>query len=348
MLDALQRSRIGEGGGFLLISPKDKLFVAASDPALILKPTPAAGVNTLHDRAMAGYRGSGITVNAAGVEELSAIVSVPSTDWFVVARIPTEEAFATLTHTKKFLLRNALVVLVVALLLTGLVTWPIFKPLSEAARQAERMTQNEIPLEALKVVRDDEVGHLTSAFNRLLLKLMGSQAELERMAHHDSLTGLPNRRLLNDHLAQALARAERNDLRVALLMMDLDGFKPINDKLGHDAGDAALCLIGQRFNLVIRKSDTLARVGGDEFVLLSGDLAGSPEEVRLMVETIAVKCLDQVVEPLILGTHPVQLGVSIGIAIGDKNSTPDALLSAADGAMYAAKRGGGGAYVVAS
>jgi diguanylate cyclase (GGDEF)-like protein len=348
MLDTLQNGRIGETGGFLLISPTDALFVSASDPAMILKPTPPPGVNPLHDRAIAGYRGTGITLNAKGIEELSAMVSVPSTGWFVVARIPTAEAFATVGRTRDFVLRNSLVVAGIALLLVVLIAWRLFKPLFDAARHAEQMTRGTAPLEPLKVARDDEVGHLTTAFNRLLLKLLGSQAELERMAHHDSLTGLPNRRLLIDRMTQALARARRNKTRVAALFMDLDGFKPINDTLGHEAGDEALRVVAKRFTQAIRQSDTLARMGGDEFVLLACDLDGLPDAIRQIAETIAGKCLALISEPLTLQEQPVRLGVSIGIALCDEHCTPDSLLNAADNAMYEAKRMGRGCYVVAS
>ncbi|WP_206047189.1 diguanylate cyclase domain-containing protein, partial [Noviherbaspirillum denitrificans] len=239
-LDVLQTSRIGQAGGFLLVSPRDQLFVAASDPSMTLKPTPPAGVNLLHDRAMAGFRGTGITVNAKGVEEISAMVSVPTTGWFVVARLPTSEAFATVTRLKDFVIRNSGPAVMLFLMLAWIGIYYTFRPLSRAADHADRMTRGEIPLEPLPIVRNDEVGHLTEAFNRLLLKLSESQAELNRMAHHDGLTGLPNRLLLSDRLQQALERASRNRTQLAVLCLDLDGFKPVNDAYGHDAGDEAL------------------------------------------------------------------------------------------------------------
>lgn len=333
--------RVGEGGSFLLISPRDRLFVASTDPAMVLKPTPADGVNPLHDRAMQGYRGTGITVNAQGVEEISAVASVPSTGWFVVARIPSSEAFAVIGRTQQYVAKNTFLSMVVFLLITGGFLIYVFRPLLHAADHADRMTRGEVPLEPLKVVRQDEVGHLTEAFNRLLEKLQASQAKMEHMAHHDVLTGLPNRALLNDRLTQALARASRNQTQLALLYVDLDRFKPINDLLGHEAGDAALMQIAQRLTEVVRESDTLARVGGDEFVLLLTDLQGSGEHAKAAASAVATKCLDAIAKPITLHGDQHTIGASIGIALGDGTVSPQDLQVAADSAMYKAKQAGG-------
>lgn len=343
-LDLLQQGRIGESGGFLLISPRDKLFVAASDPAMVLKPTPPTGRNLLHDRAMEGFRGSGVTVNAKGIEEISAMASVPSAGWFVVARLPTAEALATVARVRTLVITHGFTAVAILLLAVGsLVTW-LLRPLHRAAAQAERMTQGEIPLKPLPVVREDEVGHLTAAFNRLLAKLTISQSELVRMAHHDTLTGLPNRQLLADRLQQALARTQRNATRVAVLFLDLDGFKPINDALGHDAGDEALRQITRRLLEVVRQTDTLARLGGDEFILLAADLDEPAEDG---VRTLAAKCIAAVARPLRLNEADHTLGVSIGIALCRGHCTAERLLAAADHAMYQAKHAGGSCYAMA-
>ena len=343
----IPRQNTHEGaGGLLLISPRDKLFVSSTDPSMILRPTPAEGINRLHDRAMQGYRGTGITVNAKGVEEFSAMVSVPTTGWFVVARIPTADAFAAVARTRTILLRGTVLSVVLVLLLVAGLCWWEFRPLFEAARDADAMTRGDAPLQPLRVRRDDEVGHLTAAFNRLLLKLDGSQRELARMAHHDSLTGLPNRRLLADRLQQALARARRNRTCLALLVMDLDGFKPINDAHGHEGGDRALRTIARRFADALRQNDTLARVGGDEFVLLATDLGGADEAARA-AQAIAAKCIAIASQPLGIEAVDTRLGVSIGIAVCDGCGNVDELLNVADQAMYEAKQAGGGRYVLA-
>jgi diguanylate cyclase (GGDEF)-like protein len=342
-LNSLLQSRIGETtGGFLLISPRDQLFVASSQPEMVLKPTPPPGVNTLHDRAMAGFRGSGVTVNAQGIEEVAAMVTVPSTGWFVVARVPSSEAFATVARTKDFLIKGSLLTLLIFAVLTPIGLYLVFRHLAHAAAHADRMTHGELPLEPLPVYRDDEVGHLLSAFNRLLAKLQNNQAELARMAHHDMLTGLPNRALLSDRLQQLLVQARRKESTIGLLFLDLDGFKDINDTHGHEAGDDVLRQVAHRFASIVRASDTLARVGGDEFVLLLNDLGDHAAEGA---EIVARKCIDALKTPFSVSGTDCSVGVSIGIVLGNGKSAADALLIAADHAMYEAKKAGRGRYV---
>lgn len=258
LLDLPQGTRIGQTGGFRVVSPKDKLFLAASDTRMAFKPTPAPGVDPLLDRAMAGYRGSGIALDANGSEALAVISPVPSTGWFVVARLPTAEAFAPVAHMQHYILRHGVVVAFFFLLLAtgGLIA--VFRPLFSAANHADKMSRDEIPLEPLPVARTDEVGYLTEAFNRLLVKLQAAQGELARLAHQDALTGLANRAVLSDRVQQALARVNRHGSRLAVLFLDLDGFKPINDTLGHEAGDAALVEVSRRLSAIVRESDTLA------------------------------------------------------------------------------------------
>lgn len=344
-LDSLLDARIGtKSGGFLLVSPRDKLFVAASQPDMVLKPTPPLGVNVLLDRAMAGFRGAGITVNAEGIEEVAATASVPGAGWFVVARLPTSEAFATVGRLQHFLITHAALALLVFAALAVPGVYLVLRPLFHAAACAEAMTQQEIPLRALPVLRNDEVGHLVMAFNRLLAKLDGKQAELTRLAHHDILTGLPNRALLADRIEQALARARREETQIGLLFMDLDGFKDINDTLGHDAGDEALRQVTMRFARIGRQTDTLARVGGDEFVLLLGDLDG--QEAKAAVTHVAAKCIAAMAAPFLLDGNECPLGVSVGIAVGNGRHSLDTFLQSADSAMYRAKEAGRGQYAL--
>jgi diguanylate cyclase (GGDEF)-like protein len=182
--------------------------------------------------------------------------------------------------------------------------------------------------------------------------------ELARhQAGHDVLTGLPNRMLFMDRLSQAVARSERRQDRFALLYIDLDGFKPINDRYGHPAGDQTLRRIAERLDQGVRKSDTCARVGGDEFAII---MDGAPEGEA---QRLGEKLCDLMRQPVELdlegvGRVPVQVGASIGIALFPEYDAATAerqtreermeeLIRVADEAMYEAKRGGKNRVVVA-
>ena len=178
-LDLLQRTRIGETGGFLLVSPKDNMFIAATDRAKALAPLPRPGLNPLHDRAMAGYRGTGLTTNVVGVEELSAMASVPGTDWFLVARLPTEEAFALVVRVRDFILRNSIYLGIFAVVIFLTVLPRFMRPLTTVSRLIHRMAGGEIELQPVPVVRRDEVGELATGFNFLLARLNEVTAQKE-------------------------------------------------------------------------------------------------------------------------------------------------------------------------
>lgn len=163
---------------------------------------------------------------------------------------------------------------------------------------------------------------------------------LEHMAHHDVLTGLANRALLEDRLQQALARARRNRESIALLLIDLDKFKEINDTHGHEHGDAMLVAVAGRLRATVRDCDTVARLGGDEFVLLLGEVhdAGA-------CDIVAANLLSAIVEPVHFRDVELRCSVSIGAAIFPANGHDSAtLFRQADDAMYAAKRAGRAAY----
>lgn len=168
------------------------------------------------------------------------------------------------------------------------------------------------------------------------LQLKQKERELEHMARHDPLTGLANRVMLGDRIEQAIARAKRNDRGMAVLMVDLDGFKGVNDNYGHAAGDQLLLSIALRLGATVRETDTVARMGGDEFVVILEDLHSYDE-----IERVAEKLLLCVGKPVELAAGTVEVGASIGVAFfpGDA-TTPDGLLKLADHAMYAAKTAG--------
>jgi diguanylate cyclase (GGDEF)-like protein len=169
------------------------------------------------------------------------------------------------------------------------------------------------------------------------------QAEetVERQALYDDLTGLPNRRLLKDRLGQAVARAKRRDCQAALLFLDLDFFKRVNDSLGHTVGDHLLVEVAQRMTRLLREEDTAARFGGDEFVALLADIDGDIEQVRSLVRVRGNELRRAIEEPMRILGNEVFVTVSIGVSLlpADTDRVED-LLKHADTAMYRAKEDG--------
>ncbi len=178
-----------------------------------------------------------------------------------------------------------------------------------------------------------------------ITKARDAEEKLERLASHDVLTGLPNRRMLMDRMGQALALAERGNLVMAVAFIDLDRLKFVNDNLGHEAGDELLKAAASRMQASVRKCDTVARLGGDEFVLISlhKQEADSDALARTCrhVGAMLAKLQKVLAEPLMLGKEPFSATCSIGVSIYPQHgSSADLLLKHADTAMYLAKKGG--------
>lgn len=193
----------------------------------------------------------------------------------------------------------------------------------------------------ISVVRDPDgqVVNYVGVFSDITA-IKHSQEQLDHLAHHDPLTDLPNRLLLSARLTYALEQARRENHRLALLFLDLDRFKNVNDTLGHPIGDRLLQMVAARLREHLRECDTVARIGGDEFVVIV-DKVDEPTDVTV----VAQKLLDLLVEPFVVGSDELHLGASIGIAIFPKDGEDMAtLLKNADTAMYLAKEQGRNTY----
>jgi diguanylate cyclase (GGDEF)-like protein len=170
----------------------------------------------------------------------------------------------------------------------------------------------------------------------LLQEIQERQEEIVYLANHDQLTGLPLMRLAHDRFAVACHRALRQGTKVAVLFIDLDGFKEVNDGYGHDSGDGVLRLLAQRISQSIRAEDTVARIGGDEFLVLLGDVS-TAELIQARGESL----LHSLSQPVVVAGRSCRLTASIGVALfPDHGSDLDALRGLADAAMYQAKRSG--------
>ncbi|MEN4547942.1 putative bifunctional diguanylate cyclase/phosphodiesterase [Pantoea agglomerans] len=173
-----------------------------------------------------------------------------------------------------------------------------------------------------------------------MLRLGASEAQAQHLAFHDVLTGLPNRALVEDRLTQALALATRHDQRVALLLIDLDRFKTINDTHGHHAGDELIIAVAQRLSRIVRASDTVGRIGGDEFIVVMPDVDNIGQ-----LHSLAQRIIDELSEPFTLFGSDVWSGASIGLALAPKDGVDRLeLMRKADIALYEAKSGGRGTY----
>jgi len=176
---------------------------------------------------------------------------------------------------------------------------------------------------------------LIKELNRSKAELMSRDSHIQRMAHYDHLTGLPNRELMRIRFSQALASSRRHKLNLAVLFLDLDRFKHINDSLGHMVGDKLLCMVAERLTLSSREEDTIARLGGDEFLLVL------PDTNTERAARYAEKILGRVSEPYYIEQHQLTVTPSIGIGIyPDDGEDMDTLIKKADSAMYHAKREG--------
>jgi len=479
-IDKIAQNVYGKTGGYLLVSPKDRLIFAASDKHRIMETLPAPDVTPVMDRFIDGYEGSDILVTPNGVEVLASAKGIPLTDWYAATVLPTEEAFAPIRAMQQ----RVLVATMLITLITGGLVWAMLRrelsPLLAAAeRLATRSEMHRFP-RPLPVERDDEIGTLISGFNHLLsvleqreealrasefrwkfaiegagdglwdwnlvdntvffttrwkailgfaedeigngpdewegrihpddsarvkaslqayldgrtptyvnehrirgkdgsykwvldrgmvvsrgddgtpLRMIGTHADIterkhmeylvQQLAYCDALTRLPNRRLLDDRLSQAMAASKRNGRHCALMLLDLDNFKPLNDVHGHAVGDLLLCEVAVRLKSCVREVDTVARFGGDEFVVLlsalSTDRAESDTDSRIVAEKIRLALSkpyrisvehDGVAATVI--EHHCTVSIGVVVFAGLECSRND-LLRLADTAMYQSKAAG--------
>ncbi|MDH5694127.1 MAG: diguanylate cyclase, partial [Gammaproteobacteria bacterium] len=205
---------------------------------------------------------------------------------------------------------------------------------------AQRSNGSQFPAELLIRAAEHGEGITFVIYLRDRTEIHDAEAKLDDLAYKDDITGLPNRVLLRDRLKQAMIEADSRDRLVAVVLLDLDRFKNINDSLGHEKGDLLIQEVANRLLSTVRRGDTIARLGGDEFVLVMADIAEAED-----VHKVAQKIIDRVAEPIYIGDMELFVSVSIGIAFYPVDDIEvDDLLKNADTAMYRSKSMGGGCY----
>ena len=272
-------------------------------------------------------------------------------DWLYLGLAQPLSRILEESHHLEFTISRSMLILlpaclILAILLARLTTRPIKRLIEATHCFACGEDSGDLPLD-----RQDEIGDLARSFRLMqdkiseqLVALQNNKTELEQLVRHDPLTGLPNRRLLQERLDHAIALSQRGNTGIALLFVDLNDFKDINDSLGHDAGDTVLVTIARRLLEKVRVTDTVARLGGDEFIVL---LVGTPHQEA--VSAIASSLMDSIREDIPLKGKTLNVGASIGISrFPEDGQSADTLLARADKAMYGVKTGKRSGYAFAS
>lgn len=232
----------------------------------------------------------------------------------------------------------AMMMFIASFVVRIMVRWALI-PLSELEEPLTRLANGETDI-IVNTSGDKEITRIGIALNTTINALKDRDETLRQMADHDALTGIPNRRLLADRLRQAIAHACRAGTMLSVCYIDLDGFKHVNDQYGHAAGDQLLVEVTRRFQETVRAGDTLARIGGDEFVVLFNDLASENECLQILD-----RMLDVAAMPIIIDCHEVTVSASIGVAfLASDSEDADTLLRRSDQAMYVAKQTGKSRY----
>ena len=330
--------------GYLFMLTADGTIVHHPDPARILSNVrqEAGGAVPATLAALSGFEGWTEGVSKRGVLSLLTYKRLNKTDWIIGAVYPVSEAFAPMIAMKK----SALFASALVALLSGLIGWlairRLLRPMGALQRHVAGITDGSADIAVFDVVRRDEFGELSRGFFLLSKQRKAAEIELAALAHTDPLTGLANRRMFEDRLALAVRKSRRQGKRLGVAFLDIDRFKAINDTHGHDGGDMVLREFGLRLAAAVRPGDTVARLAGDEFVVIFEDVDGEAEVVAL-----GGQILEHIRPAFAIGEQALAVTTSIGIALGNgATATAGQFMTGSDEALYAAKRAGRNACVV--
>lgn len=212
----------------------------------------------------------------------------------------------------------------------------VLQDITEKKQTEQALLKSKETLEKQVLERTRELRNTVKQLQEQIEERKKVEAELDFLANHDALTGLPSLRLCKDRLERSLAAARRNKQMTAVMFLDLDGFKVINDALGHESGDQVLMATAKRIQQEIRETDTVARIGGDEFIIILSNISDIS-----VVKTIADNLIRKISQPVLIDQTDVAVSASIGIALyPDHGDTSEQLMRVADKAMYEVKEGG--------
>lgn len=322
----------------LIISRPDKVFIIPPETVEVLSAVSAPGINLLHDKAMSGFEGVGITVNAFEEEEIAAMATVEILDWFVVARMPTNVAYRLFYKQLRSFAVTEIIILVTTIIFVLIALKIFFHPLSLTSRAVRMMADGNRKLEVLPLKRRDEIGNLIAGFNHLVKTVNKRTEELEVLSQIDGLTNLYNIRYMNELMEKKWREYARRKQFASIIMIDIDFFKKYNDNYGHPRGDICLTEIAKALNSTLKRpADLLGRYGGEEFIAF---VEGSSQETEEIAEMLRVAVSSLGIEHASAPEGIVTISLGVAGILPDNKSVIQDLIKVADIALYRSKESG--------
>ncbi|MFT6221666.1 MAG: diguanylate cyclase (GGDEF)-like protein [Candidatus Endobugula sp.] len=276
----------------------------------------------------------------------ASVTTMPTTGWYIFTVIPVSEARKSSERLISTLSLSIVVIMLIAIILAGLLLKRIYAdPLKELMQKLKQYIDKEDSDSFINVNNKGEFGELAHWFNQRTNELLATKEQVNSLAFYDPLTGLPNRKMLKIHIDKKLISAQKHKTCGAIIFLDLDHFKVLNDSLGHDSGDQLLIEFRKRLDLCLRKGDMAGRFGGDEFVIVLSLPIFKDHNKTKIPSAIAKQILSSLSEPFLLAGNMYHITASIGIAIFDEDSSStEDILKYADSAMYNSKSNGRNTY----
>ncbi len=326
--------------GYLFIVTADGTTLYHPDASRVLTQdgTPGSLVKTVLSEPD-GWRDDAVD---NGEPVLLAHKRLQKADWTLAVSFPIRDAFASMTSLHWRALAAASLVALAAGVLAWLLMQGLLAPLYRLYGQVRAFGRDEVDIEKFNSSRPDEFGHLSRAFYQVTRQQQMAERNLQRLATTDALTGAHNRRMFDEFFPQALKRAIRSGQQIGLAVLDIDYFKGINDNFGHQAGDAVLVQFADRLRNAVRSTDTVARIAGDEFVIVFENLEAGHD-----VNLLGQKIVAAMQAPFEVNGRPLNVTASIGIALTTElPADVDKVMLAADQALYCVKAAGRNGFAV--
>lgn len=332
----LQSLRPGRSSYFFLVDERGTIMYHPHGSRVLQNVwREPGGITDVTRRALGGYEGWSETLTKNGTRALVATTRLRGAGWTLGVVYPVAEAYGVLHQAEKAAWLSMGVATLLAAAVGLWLTAILLKPLQRLQRRVEKLSAGSADIDVLDSRRTDEIGRLSRAFFALSRQRQEAEGRLALLTRTDTLTGLNNRRMFEEELPAALARARRTGRGLALAYFDVDHFKQINDTFGHAIGDRVLCEFARRLRSALRQVDTVARLAGDEFVIVL-ELVDTPEAV----EPLILKLLNAIRQPFVCDGICLAVTTTVGVAHAAGMVSGERMLKVADEALYAAKAAG--------